>query len=30
MFPAHLLKKASLERVPGIIGGAWILEFLVG
>jgi len=30
VFPAYLLKKASLERVPGIISGAWIREFLVG
>jgi riboflavin transporter FmnP len=29
VFPAYLLTKASLERVPGIIGGAWIREFLV-
>lgn len=29
VFPAYLLMKASLERVPGIIGGAWIREFLV-
>ncbi len=28
VFPAYLLMKASLERVPGIIGGAWIREFL--
>jgi len=30
VFPAYLLTKLSLERVPGIIGGAWIREFLVG
>ena len=30
VFPAYLLTKASLERVPDIIGGAWIREFLVG
>ena len=29
VFPAYILTKASLERVPGIIGGAWIREFLV-
>ena len=29
VFPAYLLTKASLERVPDIIGGAWIREFLV-
>lgn len=28
VFPAYLLTKASLERVPGIIGGAWIREFI--
>ena len=28
VFPAYLLTKASLDRVPGIIGGAWIREFL--
>ena len=29
VFPAYLLTKASLERVPGIIGGAWIREFVI-
>ena len=29
MFPSYLLTKASFERIPGIIGGAWIWEFLV-
>lgn len=29
VFPAYLLMKASLDRVPGIIGGAWIREFLI-
>jgi hypothetical protein len=29
VFPVYFLTKASLERVPGIIGGAWIREFLV-
>jgi riboflavin transporter FmnP len=28
VFPAYILTKASLERIPGIIGGAWIREFL--
>jgi len=28
VFPAYILTKASLERVPGIIGGAWIREFI--
>lgn len=28
IFPAYILTKAALQRVPGIIGGAWIREFL--